>query len=176
LGALVYGLIESGSVGIADPLVAVALLAGVALSLLFFFVEVCTRDPMLPLSLFRSRNVSGTNLLTLFLYAALSAGLFFFPLNLIQVQGYSATPAGATMLPSVVIMFLLSRWSGGLIERFGPRLPLVIGPMIAAAGFGLFVLPGVGGSYWKTFFPAIVVRAGHGHKCRPAYDYGHECS
>jgi EmrB/QacA subfamily drug resistance transporter len=157
LGALVYGLIESGSVGIADPLVAAALLAGVALLLLFFFVEVRTRDPMLPLALFRSRNFSGANLLTLFLYAALSAGLFFFPLNLIQVQGYSATAAGAAMLPLVVIMFFLSRWSGGLIERFGPRLPLVIGPVIAAAGFGLFVLPGVGGSYWKTFFPAIVV-------------------
>jgi hypothetical protein len=94
LGALVYGLIESGSVGIADPLVAVALLAGVALSLLFFFVEVCTRDPMLPLSLFRSRNVSGTNLLTLFLYAALSAGLFFFPPNLISSAGLFGDAGG----------------------------------------------------------------------------------
>jgi predicted MFS family arabinose efflux permease len=95
--------------------------------------------------------------LTLLLYAALSGTFFFFTLNLIQVQGYSATAAGASLLPFVVIMFSLSRWSGGLIARFGPRLPLMIGPATAAVGFALYAIPSVNHNYWTSFFPAVIV-------------------
>ena len=112
---------------------------------------------MLPLALFRSRTFTGANLLTFLLYGALGGTLFFLPLNLIQVQGYSATAAGAALLPFILIISSLSRWSGGLIAKYGPKLPLIVGPLIAAFGFMLFILPDVGGNYWTNFFPAIVV-------------------
>jgi EmrB/QacA subfamily drug resistance transporter len=160
LGAIVYGLIQAGSLGLGSPQVLIALAIGIVALIAFLLVEARTPAPLVPLTLFRSPTFSGTNLLTFLLYGALSGLTYFLPFNLIQVQGYTPTFAGAAFVPFVLMMFLFSRWTGGLVNRFGAKLPLVVGPVITAIGFVLFALPGIGsgaGSYWITFFPAIVV-------------------
>jgi EmrB/QacA subfamily drug resistance transporter len=157
LGAIVYALLESSSRGFSDLLVLGPLGAGLACVWAFWITEKRTSAPMLPLSLFASRDFTGANLLTLLLYAALGGGMFFLPLNMIQVQHYSTTAAGAALLPFIAIMFALSRWAGSLVQRSGARLPLTAGPIVAACGFVLLALTGIGGSYWRTFLPGIAV-------------------
>ena len=125
LGGLTYGLIESSRLSFFEPSVAIAIVGAILALVGFAFLEGRVKSPMLPLKLFRSRNFTGANLLTLLLYFSLSGFFFFLTLNFIQVQGFSATAAGAALLPFILIMFSLSRWSGGLIERFGPRLAVI---------------------------------------------------
>ena len=148
LAALTYALIERASI-IFYATAAVAMVG-------FVLLERRIDNPIVPLSLFRSRTFTAANVLTLLLYAALSAAIFLLPFNLIQVQGYSPAKAGAAFLPFVATMSLLSRWSGALADRIGPRIPLVVGPLIAAAGYALLALPGIGGSYWNTFFAGML--------------------
>jgi hypothetical protein len=111
LAELVYGFLESATLGWRHPRVIVTLIAGFVLLVIFLFVERRVTAPMVPLELFKSSSFSGANLLTLFLYAALGIFFFLFPLNLIQVQKYSATATGAAALPMILLMFFLSRWS-----------------------------------------------------------------
>src|SRR6185437_3481049 len=96
------------------------------------------------------------NALTLLLYAGLGATFYFLPFDLVQVQHDSPAVAGAALLPFVALVATLSPWAGRLVARRGPRLPLVVGPVLAGVGFALFAAPGIGGSYWTTFFPGIL--------------------
>ncbi len=156
LGAFTYGLIRSQGAA-PDAFAVAALIAGVVLLAGFVLAERRSPSPMMPLELFRSRAFSAANLYTLFLYAALGGALYFVPYLLIDVQGYTPTAAGASLLPFVLLMFALSRWSGGLVARIGARIPLVAGALLAGAGFAAFAVPGIGGSYWTTYFPAALL-------------------
>ena len=156
LAALVYGFLESPVRSWTHPRVMGSLSVGFGSLVLFVFVEKTVATPMVPLKLFQSASFSGANLLTLCLYAALGIFFFLFPLNLIQLQKYSATATGAAALPMILLIFFLSRWSGGLVTRFGPKTPLVVGPLITAAGFLLFAVPSVQTNYWSTLLPAFI--------------------
>ena len=184
LGLIVYALLGSED---ADgnrrmvPLLCVGALALVA----FLVVEARGATPMVPLSLFRHGTFAGANLLTFLLYAALGGALFFVPFNLMQVQRYTATEAGAALLPMVITIAVMSRGAGALATRLDAktRIPvlLVIGPLVAALGFALLAVPATGGGYFATFFPGILaLGVGMGCTVAPltttvmgAVDHGH---
>jgi EmrB/QacA subfamily drug resistance transporter len=157
LGGLVTGFLESTKLRWGNPLVFGSLAGGLACLVLFVRVEMKSVAPMVPLELFKSRSFLGANLVTLFLYAAIGVFFFLFPMELIRLEGYSTTAAGAAALPMILLLFLLSRWSGGLINRYGARAPLIVGPLVVAIGFILIAVIPKGVGYWKTFFPAFVV-------------------
>jgi len=157
LAALAFALIEASELGWRDPAVGLAGAAGVVGLGMFLWVETRSAVPMVPLGLFRSSRFSGINLLTLLLYGALSGGFFLVPFDLIRVQSYTAAEAGAAMLPFPLVMIALSRWSGGLLDRFGARLPLIVGSLITAAGLALFAISGLGGRYWLVVLPPLLI-------------------
>ncbi|WP_269504930.1 MFS transporter [Burkholderia sp. IMCC1007] len=157
LAALTYGLTEASARGFAHPLVLCAIGAGVLVLAVFVMIESNSRNPMMPLDLFRSRDFTGANLVTLLLYFGLGGVLFFLPFTLIRAHGYTATEAGAALLPVPAIIGLLSRFTGGLTSRFGSRTLLTAGPGVAGIGFAMLALPFVRGGYWAGFFPALAV-------------------
>ncbi len=156
LGLLVYGLIDFNGGRVSAPAI-VAMAAGAVA--LYFFVRHERRvpDPMVRCDLFASRTFAVANVYTFFLYAAIGGSLYFVPFVLINVHGYTPTAAGAALLPFIFIMVAASRWSGGLVARIGARTPLLFGAILAGIGFAAYAVPGSGGSYWTTFFPAALL-------------------
>jgi EmrB/QacA subfamily drug resistance transporter len=157
LGTIAFGLTSASSAGWTDATAVAALVVGLLAFGCFLWIETRVSSPMVPLGLFRSRAFSAANALTLLLYFAFTGALFLLPFDLIRIQGYSATLAGASFLPATLIMGGLSRWSGGLVDRLGARMPLTIGPIVTAVGIALFALPDIGGTYWRTFLPGMIV-------------------
>jgi EmrB/QacA subfamily drug resistance transporter len=160
LAAITWGLSAIPASGFHDKAVLAALGLGTGFLALFVAIEARSgKRAMMPLSLFRSRNFSGANALTLLLYFALGGALYYLPFGLIRLGGYSATQAGAALLPFALIMGFGASFAGTLSDRFGPRLSLTIGPMIAACGLALLAFADFGKSYWAGVFPAIGVLA-----------------
>jgi EmrB/QacA subfamily drug resistance transporter len=153
LAGIVYGIItlRTGSAAL------LPLGGGLALLVGFVWFESRIASPLMPPRLFRSPTFLGANLLTLLLYFAITAAFFVMPFVLVRVYGYSATATGAAYLPFALLIGVLSRWTGALADRFGPRGPLVAGPLVTAAGLLLLTVPGSSGSYWTTFFLPMVV-------------------
>ena len=148
LGLIAYGLTFASTLWT---------VAGVALLVVFVFVEARSRSPLVPLDLFRSATFSGVNALTLLLYGALSGALFFLPFEMIQIDGYTPTAAGFAFLPFIGIIFALSPIAGGLMPKIGARVMLVLGPLVVAVGFVLLGLAGGRIDYWTAYLPAVVV-------------------
>ena len=160
LAAITWGLGAIPASGFHDTTVLGALAVGVAFLVSFVAIEARSRErAMMPLSLYRSRNFSATNTVTLLLYFALGGALYYLPFGLIRLGGYSATQAGAALLPFALIMGFGASFAGALADRFGPRLSLTAGPLIAACGLALLAFADLGKSYWAGVFPAICVLA-----------------
>ncbi|QHF19960.1 DHA2 family efflux MFS transporter permease subunit [Rathayibacter sp. VKM Ac-2762] len=157
LGGPVFALIEQERLGVQHPLVLTALIGGVAALVAFVVWERRAAHPMLPLSLFASRNFTVGNVSTAFVYGALSFGFFALGLFLQQTLGFSATLAGLATLPPTILLLLLSQVSGSLSARFGPRLFMGVGPLIAAAGFLLLSFVDEGADYATQLLPGILL-------------------
>ena len=147
LGALTWSLTAAPDLGWGHPGVLGGLIAGALGLAAFLWAEARERHPMMPLGLFRSSVFSGINLLTLLLYFALGGAMFFLPYDLIRVQGFSATMAGAALLPFAFVMGLFSGYAGKLADRFGARLSLSVGPILTGIGLALLALPDPGAGY-----------------------------
>lgn len=160
LGGLSYGFIQAPDWGWSHPSIQLGLIGGAAALLLFIWWERRIPFPMMPPRLFRFRTFNAANVLTLLVYFSFGGLLFFLPLNLIQVQGYSEQVTGLAILPFALLISGLSRVMGSLVDRVGSRPLLVAGPLITGIGCFLFSLPGLTdgfSDYWRTFFPALVV-------------------
>jgi EmrB/QacA subfamily drug resistance transporter len=160
LGGLTYALTLWSASGYPTNKALIALALGVVLSGAFLFVEHRRgAKAMMPLDLFEGRCFTGLNLLTFLLYGAFGASMLLIPFVLITSGGYSPVQAGLALLPLPILMTTLSPFMGSLAARIGPRIPLTVGPLIIAVGFGLSRLIGPDSSYWTSAFPAIVVMA-----------------
>jgi EmrB/QacA subfamily drug resistance transporter len=159
LAGIAFGFLQMPELGL-SPVVVGALAGGVIALILFVWWERRAKNPMMPLDLFKSRTFSGANLLTLFLYGALAVMSTFLSLNMIQIQGYKEIETSLSFLPFTLLLFAISRWAGGLVDRVGPRLPLTVGPAIVGLGFLSLSLPSVTdgfSAFPTTYLPCILL-------------------
>lgn len=157
LGGLIFGLIEGPKRGWADVTVWTSMAASLSCLVAFTIVELKTKYPMIPFSLFKSRIFTGVTTVTFVLYFAMSGVFFFLTLNLQQIQHFSATQTGLAFMPIIIPLFLISHWAGRFADRVGPRSPMIIGPIVIALGFFWYITPGIEANYWLTFFPATTL-------------------
>ncbi|TFH19535.1 MAG: DHA2 family efflux MFS transporter permease subunit [Bacteroidia bacterium] len=160
LAGITYGFIESPKQGFGNIIIVSSLFIGGISLIGFMVIQRYSNHPMMPLKLFKSRTFSGANLLTLFVYAALGGSMFFLPLNLIQIQGYSELQAGLALLPMIVLIAGISTFIGKYSDKMGARIPLIIGPIITSVGFFLFSTYGITsgpGAYWTSFFISFLL-------------------
>lgn len=157
LAGPVFALIQEPEHGWSSPIVAIPLIGGFAMIALFLWWEQHTRDPMLPLDLFKSRNFAVGNLTTLALYAGLSAATFLLALFLQEAAGYSALEAGLSLLPLTIITFALSRRFGALADRIGPRPFMGFGPIVAGVGLLLMLMINADADYVTQVLPGVLV-------------------
>jgi MFS family permease len=157
LGGITFALIQAPGHGIGSPMVFGALAIGILGMLAFVRVERRTPQPMLPLSIFSSRQFTSANLVTFVVYAALGAMFFLFVVFLQIALGYSAIEAGAASLPVTALMLALSSRAGALAQRIGPRIPLTVGPIVVAIGMLMMSAIDAGDSYVSDVLPGVVV-------------------
>ncbi len=154
---LSYGLISATDVGWTNPLIIVSLLVGVLSFWLFLFIEMRVEEPLVPFRIFKSSLVSGANIATSFLYFALSGVIFFLVLNFQQIQHYSPITAGLCLMPSILLITFLSGVGGSIADKIGPRIPMIIGPLLVAIGMTLFIFPGRNANYFLQYLPGLIL-------------------
>jgi EmrB/QacA subfamily drug resistance transporter len=159
LAGVIYALTEAQDAGWADSAVLVAGIGGVLALAAFLLVERGSAHPMLPLEVFGSRQFSATNLVTFIVYGALGGALFLLPIQLQRVLGLTPLWSGTALVPITVVLLLLSARAGRLAQRIGPRLPMTVGPLLAAAGLALLVRVVPGSTYWSGTLPGVLVFA-----------------
>jgi EmrB/QacA subfamily drug resistance transporter len=152
-----YGLISVSDLGWSNPLILGSLSGGILAFILFIVAEMKIKQPLVPFTIFKSSLVSGANLATLFLYFALSGVIFFLVLNFQQIQHYSPILAGLGLLPTILLITFLSGRGGTIADKYGPRLPMIIGPLLVSLGMFLLVLPGKDANYFLQFLPGLIL-------------------
>ena len=157
LGGLTYGFTAWPAHGPGHPAVLIALAVGVAGMAAFVFSERRSRHPMLPLEIFGAKAFTGANLVTFLVYAANGGVFFLVVLNLQVVAGYRPLTAGIALLPITALMLLLSARSGALSQRIGPRIPMIVGPLVCAVALALLSMIGPHASYWRHVLPAVII-------------------
>ena len=155
---ITFGFTESPQYGFGSPLILLSIAGGVIALAAFIWDEQRHEYSLMPLDLFKSRTLSGANLVTVLLYGALGPANFYLPLNMIQIQGYSETFVGLALLPLMILPAVLSYVVGNVVDHHGPRIPMMVGQLLLAVGFVLFATIGTTSGqdmYWTTFFPPI---------------------